>query len=74
MNANLENYFRKAIIHLTNPQVQFQNLVLWQAKRGTTSQDELWRKYCISFIYCMLFRKTITIWGRRGEEKEEEEE
>ena len=71
VNANLENYFRKAIIHLTSPQVQFQNSVLWQAKHGTTSQDELWRKYCISFIYCVLFQETITIWGRRGEEEEE---
>lgn len=44
LNANLENYFREAIIHLTSPQVQFQNLVLPQAKHSTTSQDELQEK------------------------------
>lgn len=77
MNANLENYFRKAIIHLTSPSKKFnfkKNIVLRQAKHGTTSQDKLRRKYCISFIYWVLFQETITIWGRRGEEVEDEEE
>lgn len=73
LNANLENYFRKAIIHLTSPQVQFQSPAFPQAKHSTASQDELWRKYCISFIYCVLFQETITIWGRRGEDEAVEE-
>lgn len=65
VNANLENYFRKAIIHLTSPRVQFQNLDF--------SQSKLWKKkkYCISLIYCVLFPETITIWSKRGEEEEE---
>lgn len=51
------------------PQVQFPNLLLRQAEHGTTSKDELRRKYCISFIYYVLFQETITIWSRRGEEQ-----
>lgn len=66
-NPNLENYSRKAIIHLTSRQVQFQKpYSLPQAKQSTASQDELQRKYCISFIYCVLFQETITIWAKKG--------
>lgn len=53
LNANLENYFRNAIIHLTSRHVQFENLVLPPAKHHTTSQDELQRNIALAlFTLC----------------------
>ena len=64
VNTNLENYFRKAIIHPTSPQVQFQNLV--PLTRRTPGEN-----IALALFTVCSFRETITIWARRGEEEEE---
>lgn len=72
--SNLENYFSTAIIHLSSPQVQSQDLpVLWQAREDTT-KDKLQKKMALALFSMYSFRRQLQCGVgevmRRGDEGE----